>query len=87
MCIIFSTKVAVRHSIVASIPACHAGDQGSIPCVGEQFYLFVAHVRRVSANILLLVTLVTLVTLVSSDVMYASSGNERQESRFQILNS
>ena len=23
-----------RHSIVASIPACHAGDQGSIPCVG-----------------------------------------------------
>jgi hypothetical protein len=84
MCIIFSTKVAVRHSIVASIPACHAGDQGSIPCVGEQFYLFVAHVRRVSANILLLVTLVT---LVSSDVMYASSGNERQESRFQILNS
>jgi hypothetical protein len=41
----------------------------------------------VSANILLLVTLVTLVTLVSSDVMYASSGNERQESRFQILNS
>jgi hypothetical protein len=84
MCIIFSTKVAVRHSIVASIPACHAGDQGSIPCVGEQFYLFVAHVRRVSANILLLVTLVT---LVSSDVMYGSSGNERQESRFQILNS
>jgi hypothetical protein len=84
MCVIFSTKVAVRHSIVASIPACHAGDQGSIPCVGEQFYLFVAHVRRVSANILLLVTLVT---LVSSDVMYASSGNERQESRFQILNS
>jgi hypothetical protein len=23
---------------VASIPACHAGDQGSIPCVGESFY-------------------------------------------------
>ena len=26
-----------RHSIVASIPACHAGDQGSIPCDGELF--------------------------------------------------
>jgi hypothetical protein len=24
----------IRHSIVASIPACHAGDQGSIPCDG-----------------------------------------------------
>ena len=23
-----------RHSIVVSIPACHAGDQGSIPCDG-----------------------------------------------------
>ena len=28
----------IRHSIVASIPACHAGDQGSIPCVGNPFY-------------------------------------------------
>jgi hypothetical protein len=28
----------IRHSIVASIPACHAGDQGSIPCVGIPFY-------------------------------------------------
>ena len=27
----------VRHSIVASIPACHAGDQGSIPCDGVTF--------------------------------------------------
>jgi hypothetical protein len=27
-------NTAFRHSIVASIPACHAGDQGSIPCVG-----------------------------------------------------
>ena len=25
---------SIRHSIVASIPACHAGDQGSIPCDG-----------------------------------------------------
>ena len=24
-------------SIVASIPACHAGDQGTIPCRGAQF--------------------------------------------------
>jgi hypothetical protein len=28
---------SIRHSIVASIPACHAGDQGSIPCDGETF--------------------------------------------------
>ncbi|EJK64505.1 hypothetical protein THAOC_14749, partial [Thalassiosira oceanica] len=27
----------VRDSIVASIPACHAGDQGSIPCHGIRF--------------------------------------------------
>jgi hypothetical protein len=26
---------SIRHSIVASIPACHAGDRGSIPRVGE----------------------------------------------------
>ena len=26
---------AIRHSIVASIPACHAGDRGSIPRDGE----------------------------------------------------
>jgi hypothetical protein len=25
----------IRHSIVASIPACHAGDRGSIPRDGE----------------------------------------------------
>jgi hypothetical protein len=25
----------IRHSIVASIPACHAGDRGSIPRVGD----------------------------------------------------
>ena len=29
-----SDMMHVRHSIVASIPACHAGDQGSIPCHG-----------------------------------------------------
>ena len=27
----------IRHSIVASIPACHAGDRGSIPRVGGLF--------------------------------------------------
>jgi hypothetical protein len=27
----------IRHSIVASIPACHAGDRGSIPRVGAHF--------------------------------------------------
>jgi hypothetical protein len=27
----------IRHSIVASIPACHAGDQGSIPCDGDEY--------------------------------------------------
>ena len=30
-------KVMIRDSIVASIPACHAGDQGSIPCDGVSF--------------------------------------------------
>jgi hypothetical protein len=29
----------IRHSIVASIPACHAGDQGSIPCDGDNFLI------------------------------------------------
>jgi hypothetical protein len=32
-------KHNVRHSIVASIPACHAGDQGSIPCDGDKTIL------------------------------------------------
>ena len=32
----------VRHSIVASIPACHAGDRGSIPRDGEYVFLFAA---------------------------------------------
>jgi hypothetical protein len=27
-------RTQIRHSIVASIPACHAGDRGSIPRVG-----------------------------------------------------
>ena len=32
--------IKFRHSIVASIPACHAGDQGSIPCDGGIFLPF-----------------------------------------------
>ena len=28
-------KVSILGSIVVSIPACHAGDQGSIPCQGD----------------------------------------------------
>ncbi len=35
----------IRHSIVASIPACHAGDQGSIPCDGEE-YLFLVSMSK-----------------------------------------
>jgi hypothetical protein len=31
---IFPPHIQIRHSIVASIPACHAGDRGSIPRVG-----------------------------------------------------
>ena len=30
-----STLLLIRHSIVASIPACHAGDRGSIPRDGD----------------------------------------------------
>ena len=30
----------IRVSIVVSIPACHAGDRGSIPRHGELFYIF-----------------------------------------------
>ena len=33
-----TTDLSVRHSIVASIPACHAGDRGSIPRLGDYFY-------------------------------------------------
>ena len=29
---------AILDSIVVSIPACHAGDQGSIPCRGAIFF-------------------------------------------------
>ena len=30
-------RLSVLDSIVVSIPACHAGDQGSIPCRGVTF--------------------------------------------------
>ena len=36
----FQKHDLIRHSIVASIPACHAGDRGSIPRDGVFFYLF-----------------------------------------------
>ena len=32
------THVDILGSIVVSIPACHAGDQGSIPCRGETIF-------------------------------------------------
>ena len=31
--------LSIRDSIVVSIPACHAGDRGSIPRHGERFLL------------------------------------------------
>jgi hypothetical protein len=30
--------MSFRHSIVASIPACHVGDRGSIPRDGDPFF-------------------------------------------------
>ena len=33
-------ETPIRFSIVVSIPACHAGDRGSIPRHGELFYTF-----------------------------------------------
>ena len=39
-CALLCWSVVFRHSIVASIPACHAGDRGSIPRVGGLLFLF-----------------------------------------------
>ena len=36
-CILGELKVSVLDSIVVSIPACHAGDRGSIPRRGDYF--------------------------------------------------
>jgi hypothetical protein len=33
----FFSSLPIRDSIVASIPACHAGDRGSIPRLGASF--------------------------------------------------
>ena len=45
-------KIPIRVSIVVSIPACHAGDRGSIPRHGEIFFLFVINMASTSrANI------------------------------------
>ena len=38
-------KSAIRHSIVASIPACHAGDRGSIPRDGDFYHP--ARIRKI----------------------------------------
>ena len=38
-------RIEIRDSIVASIPACHAGDRGSIPRRGACFWLFCFLVR------------------------------------------
>ena len=42
--------IKFRHSIVASIPACHAGDQGSIPCDGELPFALLSLIFYVSSN-------------------------------------
>ena len=34
-------KTYILDSIVVSIPACHAGDQGSIPCRGAFFIIII----------------------------------------------
>ena len=38
-------------SIVVSIPACHAGDRGSIPRRGDSFFAFNAKFREILSNI------------------------------------
>ena len=42
---ITTTYEQIRLSIVASIPACHAGDPGSIPGVGAYFFHFFASLK------------------------------------------
>ncbi len=37
-----------RCSIVVSIPACHAGDPGSIPGNGDKFYIFFSFLRELA---------------------------------------
>ena len=38
-------KVSILGSIVVSIPACHAGDQGSIPCRGDVLSKFTIYIH------------------------------------------
>ena len=40
----------IRGSIVVSIPACHAGDPGSIPGLGVLFFLFLFFCRCAGAD-------------------------------------
>ena len=42
------TSVDILGSIVVSIPACHAGDQGSIPCRGE--WIFFAIIMGIASE-------------------------------------
>ena len=54
----YLTHNLIRHSIVASIPACHAGDRGSIPRDGvtfetfSHFAIYFAHNRLTFINII-----------------------------------
>ena len=43
-------RIEIRDSIVASIPACHAGDRGSIPRHGDYFYSIVSLLIAMSMN-------------------------------------
>ena len=52
----YASKVSLHDSIVVSIPACHAGDRGSIPRRGVLFlsffrFTFVANVRPILCEI------------------------------------
>ena len=51
----FTSKIFPYHhqilgSIVVSIPACHAGDRGSIPRRGERFFLILSYLSSVKTN-------------------------------------
>ena len=46
------TLAVILDSIVVSIPACHAGDRGSIPRRGDNTFWMVSHVRTVHKSIM-----------------------------------
>ena len=43
---VLSISCTIRDSIVASIPACHAGDRGSIPRRGAFLFFFLMKGRK-----------------------------------------